>query len=172
VKEQDIQSEILNVLRRIPWIWPARNNTGKLPNPEGQLVSFGLATGSADVLVCVGPLGRWVGLEVKKPKKDQTEFQRAWAEEIRARGGFVFVARELDVACSSVLEVYRLNLDLLRRAGDITELEMDAQLKIAVSAIAKAKSDAAQVAAEQKKRRTHMPKRKPLPRGAQKAATF
>jgi hypothetical protein len=109
---------------------------------------------------------------VKKPKKDQTAFQMAWAEEIRARGGFVFVARELETACRSVLEVYRLNLDLLRRAGEISELEMDGRLKIGEGDILKAKMEAADVAAEQKKRRAHMPKRKPLPRGAQKATTF
>ena len=84
----------------------------------------------------------------------------------------MYVARELDVACHAVLEVYRLNLDLLQRAGEISQLDMDGRMKIAEGDIMKAKAEAEEVAAEQKKRKGHMPKRKPLPRGAQKAMTF
>jgi hypothetical protein len=169
MKEGDIQAQILNVLRRLSFVRVDRYQTGMLPNPEGQMVSFG-ATGSADIIVCVGPIGRLLGLECKVPGRKQTPAQIVWAKDIIAKGGFAYRVDELDVACEHVLIVYEQNLRLLALAKQITDVEFGEKLGTAKAQMAEAKVQAAEVQAKKKRRREHMPTRGKLPPGTNNQA--
>lgn len=171
MRESDIQARILNVLRRLTFIRADRNNTGKLSNPDGRHVSFG-QKGSADVLVHVKPICNLLGLEVKTPTKEETDAQLAWADDIRAKGGFVFRVRDEEAACGHVREVYRRNLDLLRRAGDLTEAHAEELLASADAEIAKARAAASEAEDRRATRKGTLPKRKPLPDGTNSGARF
>ena len=169
MRERDIQSQILNVLRRLPFVRVDRFQTGMLPNPDGQMVSFG-SKGAADIIVCVGPMGRTLGLECKRPNRKLEASQRVWAQDIRDKGGFAFRVDALDPACGHVLEVYALNLALLRKAGELSEQELSDKLAWAGRLMAEAKQKAAEAQEKTIKRRTHMPKRRKLPPGTNSTA--
>jgi hypothetical protein len=168
-REGDLQAMILNVLRRLSFVRVDRYQSGMLPNPEGQMVSFG-STGAADIIVCVAPLGRLLGLECKAPGKKQTPAQIVWAQDIVSKGGFAYRVDDLDVACGHVLDVYGKNLRLHLAAGLLTEAEVLKQTKAAENAMNEAKRDAAEVQAKKEKRRSHMPMRRALPPGTNNAA--
>lgn len=169
MREGDIQAQILNVLRRLPFVRVDRYQTGMLPNPEGQMVSFG-STGSADIIVCVAPLGRLLGLECKMPGRKQTAAQIAWAKDILAKGGFAYRVDDLDRACEHVLVVYEQNLRLLALAKQIGDEEFREKLGTAKAQMADATVQAAEVQAKKKRRREHMPTRRKLPPGTNNQA--
>ncbi len=75
-KETPIVTAIETALNRIPGVWAFRNNVGALEDPHGRWVTFGLGTGSPDVVGYItidGPDGPAAGLpcgfglEVKTP---------------------------------------------------------------------------------------------------------
>lgn len=171
LKEGDIQAQILNVLRRLPYVKVDRYQTGMLANPVGQMVSFG-STGSPDILACIAPLGRLLGLECKTPKKKLEPAQIVWAEEVREKGGFAFRVDALDSACEYVLFVYAANVQLLRKAGDLTEQQAVEMTATAETQMAEAKRQAAEVQAKKERRRVHMPTRGKLPPGTNAKAGF
>ncbi len=164
MKENAIQAQILNVLRRLPFVRVDRYQTGSLPNPEGQQVSFG-ATGAPDIQVHVSPLARLLGLECKRKGEKQTPAQLVWAADIQSKGGFAYRVDELDPACVHVMDVYAMNLQLLRKAGEITEDEYVEKLSTAEAQMIEAKAKAAEAQAKKKKRQDHMPVRRKLPPG-------
>jgi hypothetical protein len=169
IRERDVQTPILNVLRRLPFVRVDRNQTGMLPNPDGQLVPFG-SKGSADILVCVAPIGRLLGLECKVPGRKQTPAQLAWARDIIAKGGFAYRVDDLESACEHVLFVYEKNLLLLALARQITHEEFVEKFGTAKAQMAEAKVAAAEVQAKKKRRRAHMPSRGKLPPGTNRQA--
>jgi hypothetical protein len=169
LKEGDIQAQILNILRRLPFVRVDRHQTGMLPNPEGQMVSFG-STGSADVLVCVAPIGRLLGLECKVAGRKQTPAQIVWAKDVIAKGGFAYRVDDLESACEHVLFVYEQNLRLLARARQMTDAEVGEKVGTAQAQMAEAKIQAAHVQAKKKRRREHMPVRGKLPPGTNNQA--
>jgi hypothetical protein len=171
MNETDIQSRILNVLRRLTFLRADRYNSGKLPNPEGQLVSFG-TTGCADIQACVAPTGRLLGLEVKRPGEVQTPAQLAWAADIVSKGGFAFRVDNLDDACEHALNTYRENLLLLKRAGDLTIEQMLELVAKSDAEMAAARQAAEEVEERRGKRKNRMPKRKALPPGTNSGAKF
>lgn len=89
IAEHDIQSQILEYLQ-LRHVLVFRNNTGR----RGY-VRFGLDVGSSDI-IGVLPGGRFLAIEVKKPKGGVvSEFQTRFLESVNAHGGLGFVARSL-----------------------------------------------------------------------------
>jgi hypothetical protein len=169
MRESDIQAQILNVLRRLSFVRVDRYQTGMLPNPEGQLVPFG-SPGSADIQVCVGPLGRLLGLECKRPNKKLEAAQIVWAADVTAKGGFAYRVDALDDACRHVLYVYERNLVLLRAAGELDGDAVATLLAAARQEMADAKQRALETQDKKSKRKGHLPQRRKLPPGTNSAA--
>ena len=63
-------------------------------------LSFGLGTGSADVIGCVG--NRFLGLEIKTPTGIVSPEQVNWHEQLQRRGAETFVVRSVDDAVAAV----------------------------------------------------------------------
>jgi hypothetical protein len=106
MRETEIVKAIMLALGNEPDFRIWRNNTGRLPDVTGRIVSFGLAPGSADLIGILAPWGRLIALEVKTHRKgsSQRENQRAWESVIREMGGVYEVVR----SASEALEVLRV----------------------------------------------------------------
>jgi hypothetical protein len=63
-------------------------------------LSFGLGTGSADIIGCVG--SRFLGLEIKTPTGVVSSEQVHWHEQLRRRGAQTFIVRSVDEAVEAV----------------------------------------------------------------------
>lgn len=105
--EQHIQQRIrLDCSRGPVRLW--RNNTGRLRDERGQLVTFGLCPGSADLIgyrtVTVTPdmvgqqLAVFAAVEVKSPTGRLTPEQAAFIEHVTAAGGIAGIARSVEDA--------------------------------------------------------------------------
>lgn len=88
-----------------------RNNVGQLQDRFGNHVVYGLAIGSADlirlqrvVLECptckaeLPPIGRFVAIETKTPKKEAELLQRHWLALVETLGGISGVAKSAEQA--------------------------------------------------------------------------
>lgn len=85
-----------------------RNNIGAA-KLGGHWVKFGLAKGSGDLICIVPPSGRFLSIEVKRPKKDATTPERVkdqaqWAEMVRMMGGVAGIAKSVADALDLVAE--------------------------------------------------------------------
>lgn len=93
--EGRIQDEIMIALGRRPDCVVWRNTVGVYK--EGpRVIRYGLAVGSADLIVCVQ--GKFVALEVKKPGGRQSEHQKLWATHVERAGGVYAVVRSVQEA--------------------------------------------------------------------------
>ena len=107
VSEQTIQQRIRLACSRGPVrLW--RNNTGRLRDERGQLVTFGLCPGSSDLIgfrsLVITPemVGQTVAVfaavEVKSPTGRPTPEQTAFIDHVRAAGGLAGIARSVEDA--------------------------------------------------------------------------
>ena len=107
MSEQAIQQRIRLACSRGPTrLW--RNNTGRLRDERGQLVTFGLCPGSADligyrsVVVTSDMVGQtlavFAAVEVKTPTGRPTPEQTTFLEHVAAAGGLAGIARSVDDA--------------------------------------------------------------------------
>ena len=107
MSEQQIQQRIRLACSRGPVrLW--RNNTGRLRDERGQLVTFGLCPGSADLIgyrsVTITPemVGQTVAVfaavEVKSERGRPTPEQTFFLEHITAAGGLAGIARSVEDA--------------------------------------------------------------------------
>ena len=107
MSEQAIQQRIRLACSRGPTrLW--RNNTGRLRDERGQLVTFGLCPGSADLIgyrsVVVTPdmvgqqLAVFAAVEVKTPTGRPTPEQTTFLEHVAAAGGLAGIARSVEDA--------------------------------------------------------------------------
>jgi len=105
--EQAIQQRIrLACSRGRVRLW--RNNTGRLRDERGQLVTFGLCPGSADLIgyrsitVTADMVGTtlavFAAVEVKAPTGRPTPEQAAFLEHVAAAGGLAGIARSVEDA--------------------------------------------------------------------------
>jgi hypothetical protein len=177
MREQDIQSQILNVLRRLDsFVWVERNNSGKLKDETGRPITYGAGIGSADIQCSVGPLALLLWLEAKKPKKKQEPHQLAWAarqaQVASARLGNVFKVHSVDDAVTAVLHTYRWGLDLYADAGRMTQAEAKDAYEKAVALVEVAKAQASAKEEARRVRKSRRPKRQPLPPSARAATMF
>ena len=107
MSEQAIQQRIrLACSRGSTRLW--RNNTGRLRDERGQLVTFGLCPGSADLIgyrsVTITPdmvgttLAVFAAVEVKAATGRPTSEQTAFLEHVTAAGGLAGIARSVEDA--------------------------------------------------------------------------
>ena len=107
MSEQAIQQRIRLTCSRGPTrLW--RNNTGRLRDERGQLVTFGLCPGSADLIgyrsVTITPdmvgttLAVFAAVEVKTPTGRPTSEQTAFLDHVTAAGGIAGIARSVEEA--------------------------------------------------------------------------
>ena len=107
VSEQTIQQRIRLACSCGPVrLW--RNNTGKLRDERGQLVTFGLCPGSSDLIgyrtITIGPehvgldVAVFAAVEVKAERGRPTPEQAAFLDHITAAGGLAGIARSVEDA--------------------------------------------------------------------------
>lgn len=101
VFESEILSQILIALGRDPRCFIFRNNTGALPDRHGRLIRYGLV-GSADILGCLRPSGRFLAIEVKTKTGIQSTEQQAFQRTLIAAGGIYLLARSVQDALDGV----------------------------------------------------------------------
>lgn len=97
MSETQLVSAILAALELEPGVVAWRNNSGK----RGR-VSFGLGKGSADIIACVGPYGRFLGLEAKVADGVLSNDQGAWRDNVCRNGGCYCVVRSVEAARRAV----------------------------------------------------------------------
>lgn len=104
MSEQELQQQIRLQLGSGPVrLW--RNNVGALRDPRGRLVTYGLCTGSSDLIglrrLTVTPehlgqhLAVFCALEVKTPRGRLSAEQERFLAVVRQLGGLAGVARSL-----------------------------------------------------------------------------
>jgi hypothetical protein len=104
--ERDIVQAILADLGALHGLILWRNPVHKLEtwDPESAKVLFlraGLAIGSADLIGCLN--GRFVALEVKKPKTGrESDEQTAWLASVRRVKGFAATVRTVEEARAAI----------------------------------------------------------------------
>lgn len=94
--EGEIQAAIIAycTFRKDMAVW--RNNSGGFRPKSGGFVRFGLGKkGSADIICCIKPGGRMVGIECKQEGEYPTAEQKEWGEELEKFGGLYIVARSV-----------------------------------------------------------------------------
>lgn len=115
MSEQRIQQEIrLELSRGDVRLW--RNNTGCLKDDRGQLVRFGLAPGSSDLIglrrVRIGPehvgmdVAVFAAIEVKDARGRASPDQVKFIEVVQSLGGLAGVARSVSDAEAIVNPLY------------------------------------------------------------------
>jgi len=92
--EAMIQRAILEYLATVPGCYHFRAGSGAFQTAAGRYVKTG-RPGVPDIIVCRGPGGRWVGLEVKTEKGRQSEAQKQAEADIRAAGGEYHIVRSV-----------------------------------------------------------------------------
>lgn len=120
VRETDLVIAIRADLNKLEGVRLWRNNTGKLLDAYGRMVTYGLAIGSADLVgivsveqtdpieqIGVSPLGRFFALEVKSARGASTAEQETWGAVVRSFGGYYAVVRSVAEARAAVAEARR-----------------------------------------------------------------
>ena len=95
--ESTLLREVRYTLGRAPDVTIWRNNTGKLRDDRGRVVTYGLAVGSSDLVGVLAPWGRLVCLEIKV-KTRLTAEQDAWLSLVRSKGAFGAVVHSTEEA--------------------------------------------------------------------------
>lgn len=103
--ESQTQAAILKYLGNRKDVRCWRNNTGRIADKTGRVVSFGLV-GSADIIgirVCrcnseptVSPFGQFLAVEVKSDTGRQSEAQKNFQAMVEAFGGLYVLARRVE----------------------------------------------------------------------------
>lgn len=105
--ESRIQSEIMLAIGAMPDLMIMRNHVGVAKRFDAKthterVETFGLGTGSTDVVCMLAPSGRWVCLEIKTEAGRLSPKQFIWHRVARAFGAFVAVVRSADQAIAAV----------------------------------------------------------------------
>lgn len=101
--ESQLLAQILLALGRDPRCLVWRNNTGALPDQRGRVIRFGLV-GSADILGCLRPSGRFLAIEVKAANGHQSIAQKNFQRVITQAGGVYILAHSVEEAIHGVTQ--------------------------------------------------------------------
>ena len=85
-----ITSPLLKLLQAWPGVLAWRNNSGTAPrrNGRGGRLTYGLGTGSPDIVGIIAPTGRMFGLECKVSRGGViSKAQASWASDFEIQGG-------------------------------------------------------------------------------------
>jgi len=102
VSETRLVKEILLALGNESDLIVWRNNTGKLADANGRWVTYGLGVGSADIIGVLGPWGRFIALEVKRPGAKQRAEQINWERAVVGQAGFYLVVHSAAEAIGAI----------------------------------------------------------------------
>lgn len=78
-----------------------KNNTGVARSAAGGAFAFGLP-GSADIVGCIPPCGRFLAVECKTGRGEPSEQQGKFGQAVEERGGLYVVARSVEDAVAAV----------------------------------------------------------------------
>jgi len=92
MKESDVQRQILDDLTPMG-IFHYRNNSGAFVDSQKHFYRFG-AVGSPDIVCVIA--GQYVGIEVKRPGRKQSEYQKEFQTKLELAGGRYVLAYSLD----------------------------------------------------------------------------
>lgn len=105
--EKDTQEKIRLAVASAGGVMVMRNNVGVARHGK-RMVRYGLGTGSSDLVCVVAPYGRFLGLEIKRPKGGVvSRDQMKWMQWIRSYGGVTGVATSVEEALQLVNEARR-----------------------------------------------------------------
>jgi hypothetical protein len=106
--ERDTLEQIRLAVSSAGGVMVMRNNVGVAKHGK-RFVRFGLGNGSSDLICCVAPYGRLLGIEVKRPKGGKVSpDQERWMKWIRLYGGVTGVAKNVAQALALVNEARQL----------------------------------------------------------------
>ena len=94
MSETDLVRALLGALAIEPGVLAWRNNTG-VAHVHGSTLRYGLGVGSPDIICCVAPYGRIVGLEAKTESGKQRPDQKIWQGAVEEHGGYYDVVRNV-----------------------------------------------------------------------------
>lgn len=104
--ETTISAAIRSHVNRFPWAKLWRNNNGSLEDKTGRWVTYGLGTGSPDLIGVVANretgIGIFVGIEVKKGARDLEHDQKEWRTMLTELGAVHGVANCVEDAIAAV----------------------------------------------------------------------
>lgn len=92
IKESDLVKMCLDYLR-MRKIFCYRNNTGGMKTERGGFIRFG-AVGSPDIVMVIN--GKYIALEIKTEKGQQSEGQKQFQQELEKAGGIYLLVRSLE----------------------------------------------------------------------------
>lgn len=102
--ESSVLARVMAALKAQPGVLAMRNTVGST-RTVGGYITYGLGRGSPDVVAIVAPMGRWVCIEVKRPKDSEAEeHQVAWLDRARELGAVAGVCRSPEEALALVEE--------------------------------------------------------------------
>ena len=103
--EAQIQDAIRLELGKVPDLVLWRNNVGIAEHWNGKsvdIVKYGLAPGSSDLIGLLGPRGRWIALEVKSETGVASPEQMKFLRLVQRMGGFACIVRSVDEAVKAL----------------------------------------------------------------------
>lgn len=103
--ESQIQAEIRLALARLPGVVTWRNSVGVATHDSpthSRTVRYGLGPGSSDLVGILGPTGRFIALEVKRPGQHPTDEQARFLRLVRMYGGFAAVVDSVESAKAAI----------------------------------------------------------------------
>lgn len=86
------ESEILRGVQREASLMNCRlfrNNVGRLQDKNGRYIQFGLCKGSSDLIGWTST-GKFLAVEIKRPKHSLTKQQAQFIAQVNAQGGIAF----------------------------------------------------------------------------------
>ena len=98
----ELTHPIVAALNALPGVWASRNTNGVGFHRNGDPATWGLGTGSFDVIGCVD--GLFFALEVKWEGKYPTPVQRRWRAGVARSGMYCAVVHSVDRAIAAVEE--------------------------------------------------------------------
>jgi hypothetical protein len=106
-KEASVLDRIRKVLEKCGvLVW--RNHVGLSRQGSGRFARSGLAKGASDLVGLVSPSGRFIAIEVKRPRGGRvSEDQERWLALVRACGGVAGVVRSVEEALELVAAARR-----------------------------------------------------------------
>lgn len=94
--EASVLRKVLEALWAYGGVEVMRNTVGCVRKGQ-RFIRYGLGVGSSDIVCCVAPYGRWLCLEVKRPKDSETtEAQLRWLAKLRAYGAVAAVVHSVE----------------------------------------------------------------------------
>lgn len=99
VSKEKIRNALVKTGRALVWVHDVDNRQSKT----------GLGLGVADLILCVAPHGRFLGIEVKRPgrKEGTSSPQKCWLAVVRRFGGVTGVATNVAEAMALLEEASR-----------------------------------------------------------------